>query len=155
MQGSIHIDFLLPLDADTRADFAMLALPAGTAWLQVGDYGDLRAGTILPVATGDSAVMRFQPVGIFAPPLSITLDRLQYRRLRAVILSDTLWDQPVGQDLLASGDRFFAAKGRFDLLNPCNRWIASALRRAGRSFALWTPTNWSIRQALHRFAPGI
>lgn len=53
MQGSIHIDFLLPLDADTRADFAMLALPAGTAWLQVGDYGDLRAGTILPVATGD------------------------------------------------------------------------------------------------------
>ena len=59
MQGSIHIDFLLPLDADTRADFAMLALPAGTAWLQVGDYGDLRAGTILPVATGDSAVMRF------------------------------------------------------------------------------------------------
>lgn len=57
MQGPIHTDFLLPLDADTRADFAMLDLPETAAWLQVGrgargfyrqvgGYGDLRAGTV-------------------------------------------------------------------------------------------------------------
>ncbi|MBA4490523.1 DUF2459 domain-containing protein [Paracoccus sp. S1E-3] len=162
VQGPIHTDFLLPLDPQTRADFAWLDLPEDAAWLQVGwgargfytqvgDYGDLRAGTVLRALIGDTAVMRFEPVGAYVPELSITMDRLEYQRLRAVVLSDTLWDQPVGQGLLAPADRYFAAKGRFNILHPCNQWIAGALRRANRSFAIWTPTNWSIRQALRQF----
>ena len=162
VQGPIHTDFLLPLDPRTRADFALLDLPKEAAWLrvgwgargfyrQVGGYVDLRAATVLRAITGDAAVMRFEPVAPHSPALSITLDGLEYQRLRAVIRSDTLWDQPVGQGLLAPDDRYFAAKGRFNLLHPCNQWIAEALRRANRSFAIWTPTNWSIRQALHRF----
>lgn len=164
VQGPIHSDFLLPLDAQTRADFAQLDLPKDAAWLQVGwgargfytqvgNYGDLKATTILRAITGDSAVMRFEPIGPYAPDLSITLDMLEYQRLRAVIRADTLWDQPVGQGLLTASDRYFAAKGRFNLLHPCNQWIAEALRRANRRFAIWTPTNWSIRQALRSFAP--
>lgn len=164
VQGPIHTDFLLPLDAATRADFAQLDLPKDAVWLQVGwgargfytqvgGYGDLRAATVLRAITGDAAAMRFEPIGPHQPALSITLDGLEYQRLRAVIRSDTLWDQPVGEGLLAPNDRYFAAKGRFNILHPCNQWIAEALRRANRSFAIWTPTNWSIRQALRRFAP--
>lgn len=100
---------------------------------------------------GDSAVIRFQPVGAYDAPRSITTDRLQYQRLRAVIRSDTFWDQPVGEALLTRNDRYFAARGRFNMLRTCNQWIAGTLRRSGRSFAIWTPTNWSIRQALRSF----
>lgn len=164
VQGPIHTDFLLPLDADTRADFARLNLPESADWLlvgwgargfytQVGGYGDLDPSVVLRAVTGDAAVMRFEPVGPYQPRLSITLDRLAYQRLRQVILSDTLWHQPIGAQLLAPGDRYFAARGRFNILRPCNQWIAEALRRSGRSFAIWTPTNWSIRQALHQFEP--
>lgn len=164
MQGPIHTDFLLPLDSATRTDFAMLDLPESADWLlvgwgargfytQIGGYDDLGAGVILRALSGDRAVMRFEPLGPHEPALSITMDQLEYQRLRQVVLSDTLWDQPVGQGLLAPGDRYFAAKGRFNLLRPCNQWIAEALRRANRSFAIWTPTNWSIRQALRGFEP--
>ncbi|MFV0409866.1 MAG: DUF2459 domain-containing protein [Paracoccus sp. (in: a-proteobacteria)] len=125
-QGPIHTDFLLPLDPETRADFARLDLPGEAEWLMVGwgargfytavgGYGDLNIPLVLKAATGDSAVMRFQPVAAFDPPLSIRLDQAQYRRLRQVILSDTDWGQPVGRDLLAPGDRYFAAKGRFNI----------------------------------------
>lgn len=164
VQGSIHTDFLLPLDGATRADFAMLDLPDSADWLlvgwgargfytQVGGADDLGAGVILRALSGDGAVMRFEPRGPFEPVLSITMHQLEYQRLRRVILSDTLWDQPLGQGVLAPGDRYFAAKGRFNLLRPCNQWIAETLRRANRSFAIWTPTNWSIRQALRGFEP--
>ena len=158
-QGPIHTDFLLPLDDDTRADFAQLGLPETAKWLAVGwggrefyttvgDYSDITRDVIWQTLKGDSAVMRFQTVDEFTPERTILLNHVQYDRLRASILADTDLGAPVGGDLLSQGDRYFAAKGNFNLINTCNQWIALSLRRAGHSFGLWTQTGWAVRLSL-------
>lgn len=159
VQGPIHTDFLLPLDEGTRVDFAALDLPETAEWLLVGwggkafyttigDYGDVSADAIWRTVTGDSAVMRYQPVGTYAPEWTVLLNPVQYSRLREVILADTDFGQPAGINLLAEGDRYFAASGNFNLINTCNQWIARSLRHAGHSFGLWTQTNWAVRLSL-------
>lgn len=159
VQGAIHTDFLLPLDPATRRDFAMLELPPNAEWLMVGwgakefyttvgSYRDLSARALWRALTGDSAVMRYQPVGAYNPDLSVTLDSLQYERLRASILRDTDFSRPIGGALLSGDDRYFAAAGRFNLVQTCNQWIARSLHRTNRQFGAWTPTTWSVRLSL-------
>ncbi|WBU59117.1 DUF2459 domain-containing protein [Paracoccus albus] len=159
IQGAIHTDFLLPLTAQTREDFEFVDIPQGAEWLSVGwgarefyttvgTYADLSAGAIWRAISGDSGVMRFEPVGQFTPPMTISLKAAEYDMLRATILADTLSEQPIARGLLAPSDSYFAAEGRFSIINTCNQWISRTLRRAGLPFGGWTPTTLAVRVSL-------
>lgn len=165
VQGPIHTDLLLPLDADTRTDFAFLDLPPDARWLlvgwgaegyytTVGDYGDVSIPATLRAAFGSPSVMRFQPVGPWEPPLDLTIDRAHYDALRAVVLADTVVNRPVGRDLLSPGDRYFGARGTFWVANSCNQWANRTLRAAGLPFGRWTPTTWAVRLSLRIYDAG-
>jgi diacylglycerol kinase (ATP) len=41
---------------------------------------------------------------------------------------------------LSETDRFFEAKGHFDIIRTCNIWISRMIRAAGLNFGAWTPT---------------
>ncbi|WBU51982.1 DUF2459 domain-containing protein [Paracoccus sp. SCSIO 75233] len=159
IQGVIHTDLMLPLTPQTRKDFDFAGIPDGAEWLAVGwgarefyttvaSLSDLSAGKIWRAVSGDSSVMRYVPVGPMQPSMTMTLSAAEYDALRAAILADTLVDQPVARDLLTPGDKYFAARGRFSILNTCNQWISRTLRRAGQGFGGWTPTTLSVRVSL-------
>lgn len=155
-QGTIHTDFLLPLDDLTRRDFAVLDLPETAEWLlvgwgarefytTVGAYSDISLSALWSALSGDRAVMRFEAIESRRPEMIINLDRDEYKRLRQVILSETDFTRPIGKDLLRQGDQYFAAKGNFNAINTCNQWIAHSLKHAGYRFGLWTQTTWAVR----------
>lgn len=159
VQGPIHTDFLLPLDGNTRRDFAILDLPDDASWLlvgwgarefytTVGDYSDVSISALSRAIIGDEAVMRYELVASYSPVLSIDLTPSEYERLRHSILSETDFTQPVGAGFLQAGDRYFAAIGKFNLVNTCNQWIAHSLQQAGRRFGSWTQTTWAVRLSL-------
>ncbi|WBU62674.1 DUF2459 domain-containing protein [Paracoccus aerodenitrificans] len=159
VQGVIHTDLLLPLTPRTREDFAFVGIAPEAEWLAVGwgardfyttvgSYRDLSAGAVWRAVTGDSAVMRFVPVGPMQPPMTMTISAASFDALLGAIRDDTISSRPLAQDLLTQGDRYFEAAGRFSILNTCNQWISRILRRAGQEFGGWTPTTLSVRLSL-------
>lgn len=179
LRGPIHYDFLLPLDHDTRADFAFaqsvsgLPLNAPNArWLAVGwgseafyttagSYADVELSAVWRASTGDRAVMRLEVLGTLPetdqPGLHwfrVTPD--QFAKLRQSLL-DSLERDISGRPILSGAaglgetDRFWLARGRFDLARTCNVWIGRQLRAAGLRFGIWTPTPKSIDLSLWAF----
>ena len=164
--GPIHYDLLLPLDATTRARFGWLA-PTGIAldhpearWLvlgwgardfytTVGSYSDVTARAVWRGLTGDSAVMHVSLAGPLdsIPVRRLNLDDTQYARLFDAIEASFARGpatQPLPVPGLSAHDRFYPAKGRFNLFNTCNVWIGEVLRTAGVRFGRWTPLPLSV-----------
>lgn len=50
-------------------------------------------------------------------------------------------------------DAFYAGTGRFNLLRPCNIWVAEALQAAGLKTGRWTPTTHSLLLGLRYHSP--
>jgi uncharacterized protein (TIGR02117 family) len=174
--GPIHYDFLLPLDAATRAQFQFLeasGLPVdhpNAHWLVIGwgargfytttDYHDLTPTTLLNAAIGDRSVLRAEVLGPLntLPDLrSFNFDEAEYAAFLAAIADsfDRPEEGPV-QSLNLPGftprDRFYAAKGRFHLLRTCNTWVSHMIRASGRRFGLWTPLPYSVSLSHWLFA---
>ncbi|EBA17556.1 hypothetical protein RSK20926_07457 [Roseobacter sp. SK209-2-6] len=167
--GPIHYDFLIPLDAPTKAYFALLepVLPelnhSEAAWLVLGwgakdfyttsgDYGDITLKAIGRGLFGDSSVLRADVLGRIDPHLDlpeIAFSEGEYAAfLKALDASFARGSDGVIQVLqhpgLTQSDRFFEARGRFHLFRTCNTWIARMIRASGRRFGLWTPTPYSV-----------
>lgn len=175
VSGPIHYDFLLPLDAPTRAHFAFLDqsdLPldhanANASWLLLGwgartfytttgSYKDVSAAAVLRGVFGDTSVMRVDvlpSLGQDGPWASLRLSQPEYQALLTAI-SDSLARDPHGKALMldhpgfSSTDRFFEAMGHFNILRTCNVWVGEILRAAGQPFGVWTPTPYSVSTAL-------
>ncbi|TNF60543.1 MAG: TIGR02117 family protein [Rhodobacteraceae bacterium] len=167
--GPIHYDFLLPLDAQTRARFAAMNDPGlpleapGAEWLvagwgardfytTTGTYRDLSPRAVWRAATGDASVIRLGLAGPLTgevPVRSIAMDRVTYDRLLDAILADFARDaagRPIALDHpgFSDVDMFFEARGRFHLFRTCNTWIGRVLRDAGLRFGAWTPLPLSV-----------
>ncbi|OIQ45287.1 MAG: hypothetical protein BM558_04370 [Roseobacter sp. MedPE-SW] len=174
--GQIHYDFLLPLDAHTRAQFQFLnpsGLPVShpdARWLVIGwgahgfytttDYQDLTPATLLKATFGDRSVLRAEILGALntVPDLpSLTFDTAEYQLFLSAIAESFEKPQttPV-QSLKVSGftleDRFYAATGRFHMFRTCNTWVSSMIRASGRRFGIWTPLPYSVRLSHWLFA---
>jgi uncharacterized protein (TIGR02117 family) len=174
--GPIHYDFLLPLDADTRARFVFTGKGGvrvdhpDAAWLVIGwgarafyttagSYRDVRAGAVLRGIFGDDAVVRVDVAGPLenAPDIQfIAMSEAQY----AAFLTHILAAFKRGDDgeaihlpgtHFSQTDAFFEARGRFSVFRTCNAWVGESLRAAGLGFGLWTPTPQAIRVSLWRF----
>ncbi|WP_321830217.1 TIGR02117 family protein [Thalassovita sp.] len=172
--GPIHNDFLLPLDAETRDQFAVLSLSdvpishPQAEWLMVGwgarefyttvgDYSEVSWSAARRAIFGDQSVLRVDVYGALGDPDVVTwlqLSPAQYRALRHGI-RQSFGDRPevVPLPAVARGT-FFAAEGRFDLLRTCNAWVGAQLRNAGVPFGRWTPIPTSVTLSLWRFHSG-
>lgn len=53
-----------------------------------------------------------------------------------------------------SSDAFYEGVGPFDILRPCNIWVAEGFRQAGLATGAWTPTTLSLRLGLQWQSPG-
>jgi uncharacterized protein (TIGR02117 family) len=177
-RAPIHYDLLLPLSPDLRARYGFAetaGLPIqnpAAEWLLVGwgseafyttagSYSDVKLGAIAKAVTGDSAVLHLDVAGDVSGIEGIgyfTLSETQYAALLAQIDASFQRDQTGAPLPLAAHfnehDAFFAAKGRFSLLHPCNVWIGETLRAAGVEFGIWTPTPQAVELSLRWFGVG-
>lgn len=171
-RAPIHYDFLLPMSPELRARYGF-AEAAGVPvnapqaeWLLIGwgseafytsagSYADLQAGAVWTAITGDKAVLHLDVAGDVSGVEGIayfTLSDAQYQALLDSLEADFQRDQTGAPLPLAAHfnahDGFFAAKGDFSLLYPCNAWLGETLRAAGVPFGVWTPTPQAVELAL-------
>ena len=160
VHGPIHYDFLLPLDAVTRARFAPLAAEGlaldhvGARWLVVGWGGrsfytstptwrDLSLRALARSVFGDASVMHVGLAGTL--PEDLRTRQLDMTAAQYDALLEAIWDSftlTPGEDALAAYgpfDLFFPARGRFHLGRTCNVWLGEMIRAAGLRFGAWTP----------------
>ena len=177
-RGPIHYDLLLPMTDSLRDSFAFAeaqGVPIGhprvkylivgwgsrTFYTATGTYADLNLGSIWPALTGDEATLHLDVAGDVQGIPGITWVGLSQTQLAALTnaVTATLTRDATGHPVplpappFGQTDAFFAANGRFNVLNTCNVWIGSMLRAAGLDFGLWTPTPQSVALSAGWFSP--
>nr|WP_304363749.1 TIGR02117 family protein [Jiella sp. LLJ827] len=165
VSGPIHTDIALPLTGKSRARFGFLeesGLPIDrpdALWLLVGwggrsfyietpTWSDLKPMPIVRTITGDRSALHLELAGAIDPSSpqvqSFVLAPTAMENLRSAIL-DSLQRDDFGRPREIAGagyglfDRFYEAKGRFQILINCNSWTSAMLREAGITTGLWTP----------------
>ena len=126
-----------------------------------GTYADLNLGSIWPALTGDAATLHLDVTGDVEGLDAITwvtLSETQLAALTQAVTATFTRDSagnpiPLAATPFGPTDAFFAAEGRFNVLNTCNVWIGSMLRAAGLDFGAWTPTPQSIAFSARWFSP--
>ncbi|MER0239831.1 TIGR02117 family protein [Fulvimarina sp. MAC8] len=179
LSNAIHTDIALPLDDATRSAFGFVetaGLPIGrrdAEWILIGWGGEqfyVNTPTwnelkLLPVVLsifGDQSVLRVALTGTIDPDASfvrpVALSDREYRRLLDAIL-ESFRTEPGGRrtalDVSGYGDfdRFYPAKGRFQVLFGCNTWTGDMLRRAGLTTGWWTPLPFLLDASLDLHEP--
>ncbi|WP_062230371.1 TIGR02117 family protein [Aureimonas sp. N4] len=161
----IHTDILLPATPDVLARFGFLAgdgLPlddprvgaiavgwGGRAfYTQTPEWRDLTVGALWHSVTYDRSVLHLS----LAPALTgeepglrrLTFSEPAFEALLRFIEA-SFARTPSGAPEILPGfsygpyDRFYEARGGFNLLFGCNTWTAQALRQAGLTTSLWSP----------------
>ena len=177
-RGPIHYDLLLPMTDALRADYGFAeaqGVPVRdprVRYLIVGwgskafytstdTYADMNLGSIWPAVTGDDATLHLDVAGNVTgvPGLTwIHLSETQLLAMEAAIAATFSRDTDGNPILLNAApfgptDAFYAAEGRFNILNTCNVWIGHMLRAAGLDFGRWTPTPQSVAFSASWFKP--
>ncbi|WP_082659614.1 TIGR02117 family protein [Aureimonas sp. AU40] len=162
----IHTDILLPATPALLTRFGFLArdgLPlddprvgaiavgwGGRAfYTQTPEWRDLSLDALWRSFTYDRSVLHLS----LAPALAgtepglrpVTLSEPAYEALLRFVEASFEPDPTTGGPWLLPGfayspyDRFYEARGGFNLLFGCNTWTAEALRHAGLRTSLWSP----------------
>lgn len=171
LYGPIHVDFLLPATAETRAALGFARAGgvavdgAGVGYFIVGwgardfytmtpEWADMTARATLRAITGDASVLRVDTVApniAFDQVPQISLSSAQYAALLAEITATVA---PGAIGLEVQGHRptsgIIEAQGRFNIMATCNTWVGRVLRRAGVPMGVWTPTPYAVRLSLWR-----
>lgn len=167
LRGPIHTDFVVPLDATTKAAFSFADLPERAQWVIVGwgsrafytttgSYADLSAAVVWRAATGDEGVLRLLPVPQDAPEPGdwadqrLLLSDEGYDALLTAMTADVTGPALPGVHL-TPGDAFFPTTGRFSILRSCNQWAGEVLRAAGLRTGVFTATTGQLRLSLWWF----
>ena len=168
-RGPIHYDLLLPVTESLRAEYSFAAqqgVPVNDPrvryliigwgsrafYTSTGSYADLNLGAVWLAVTGDAATLHLDVAGDVTGVAAltwITVSDTQLQALRVAIAASLTRDaagQPIPLNAAPYGltDAFYAAEGRFNILNTCNVWIGHMLRQAGLDFGMWTPTPQSV-----------
>ena len=176
LSGPIHTDIAIPLDDGTRAAFPFLpaaGVPVGhpgARWLIVGwggrafyletpTWADLKPLPVLRALTVDRSVLHVDVAGeaLASQPgvAAFDVDEESFARLVAFVAGSFVSDTGAVAAIPGAGygahDRFFEAKGLFNILIGCNTWTAAALRTAGLRSGLWTPLPQSLAFSLRLY----
>ncbi|MFZ1814233.1 MAG: TIGR02117 family protein [Rhizobiaceae bacterium] len=173
----LHADIAVPVTPALLARFAYLAeggLPLAHPGLRYLVFGwgsrdfytstahlsDIGLATTFRAVTGDSSVMHVYP--------SADLHKLE--NILELALPDGGLEQLLGflekgfenhsgeRRLIAGvnygmGDAFYESARPFDIMRPCNNWVAEGLRQAGVPTGIWTPVTGALKWSL-RFHAG-
>lgn len=163
--NAIHTDIVLPATPAILARFAFLeadGLSLGrpdvrsiiVGWggrafyTQTPTWGDLSLGPVLKALTLDSSVIHITLAGAIDPGSpNMRAFALDESRLQALLgfVDDRFRRDGEGERIPVIGagytpfDRFYEAKGWFNVLVGCNTFTAAALRAAGIATGVWTP----------------
>ena len=177
LRGWIHTDIAIPATPKVLEDFGFLreaGIPIthddlrylvfgwGSAafYTTAGSYADISLSAVWTALTGDRSVMHAVPSGALeASDTAIAIDltplgfQQMVRFIRASYNEDATGN-PVWLKGLSHGygDVFHQARGGFDAFRPCNVWTARALRKAGVTTGIWTPTTDSLLFSLRLHA---
>ncbi|MCM5555387.1 TIGR02117 family protein [Pleomorphomonas sp. NRK KF1] len=175
LSGPIHSDIAIPLDDATRSAFPFLApagIPVGhpeARWLIVGwggrafyletpTWADLKPLPVLRALTVDRSVLHVDVAGsaLAAQPGVAAFDVAPESLARLIAFVAGSFALETGTVAIPDAgygryDRFFEARGFFNVLIGCNTWTAAALRTAGLRSGLWTPLPQSLVLSLRLF----
>ena len=161
--NGVHTDLVLPTSA-AGIDWRQLLHPApiGLSHVSIGwgsrdfyistpTWADVRPTTALKALLWDETVLhveyRSQPgsgetCGVWV------VGSEDYRRIATFVRSSLRGRLVEGPTLVATGygprDAFFAAEGKYTLLDTCNQWTGQALRAGGAPVAAWTPFSFLV-----------
>lgn len=169
----LHADFAIPATEEVKRRFAFLR-PAGLPldhpdlrylvfgwgsrafYIATPTLADIRPGPVVKGVFGDRSVMHVvaaRDVAIDPGVMAIDLPPGGLERLASFIEQGFARDEAgapvhIPDAAYGSSDAFFEGVGRFDIIRPCNIWVAEGLRRAGIGTGTWTPTTLSLRLGL-------
>ena len=169
LSGPIHTDIAIPLDDTMRSAFSFLdaaGVPVGhpeARWLIVGwggrafyletpTWADLKPLPVLRALTIDRSVLHVDVAGAALVPqpgvAAFDVDQEGLENLVAFVAGSFSTEAGTARAIPGAAyglhDRFFEARGFFNILFGCNTWTASALRAAGLRSGLWTPLPQSL-----------
>lgn len=167
----IHTDIAISVTSETLQAFGFLSqsgLPLdapGLRWIVLGwggrafyletpTWGDLKLVPSLKALTIDRSVLHVALTGEIDRSLpnvkSIRISEAEFSRLFQSILDS--FDPQAPEAIEGAGygtnDRFFEAKGYFNVLFSCNTWAAKVLRAAGLQTGWWNPLPQSLGLSL-------
>lgn len=117
-------------------------------YTEAATFSDVSLPAWVKGVLGDSSVLRVEcvgPVSAVSDVMWIDLDIAHYTQMIANIRADFADTRAIPNASLSDGDRFYIAKGRFNIFKTCNVWLGQQLREAGVPFGIWTPAPHSVR----------
>ncbi len=167
----IHTDIAIPANSETLQAFAFLqenGLPIdapGLRWLVFGwggrafyletpTWAELKLVPALKALSIDRSVLHVELTGEIERALpnvkSIRVSEAEFSSLFQSILDtfDPLAPEAIVGAGYGTNDRFFEAKGYFNVLFSCNTWAAKVLRAAGLQTGWWNPLPQSLGLSL-------
>ncbi len=139
-----------PLD-NPELEYLVIGWGAREFYTSTSQYSDIGIAKAWRALVGDASVMHVAPAGDltksesvipihmsekgFARMLDFMLETFQKTQSQPILLPDTTFGY---------GDLFYEAKGEFNIFNPCNVWVSKAMKEAGVSNGIWTPTTYSL-----------
>lgn len=175
--SALHADFAIAVDDALKRRFAFLAgqdVPLEHPQLRYLVFGwgardfyvntptlaDIRPGPVLKGVFGDRSVMHVAPAGeIRDLPGAVHLYLPAGGRERLLTFIEQSFARQDGAPLpvpgagYGIGDAFYEGQGGFNILHPCNIWVAQGLRQAGLATGAWTPTTHSLKLGLRLHSP--
>lgn len=173
----LHADIAIPADDALRARFGFLkagGLPvdhpslrylvfgwgAREFYLKTPHLAGLRPGPALRGIFGDASVMHVLAAAEIANSpgaVAVGLPPGGLERLLAFIEAGFRKDA-AGVALIEGvnygmADAFYEGEGGFNILRPCNVWVAEGLRKAGLVTGVWTPTTYALKLGLSLHSP--
>jgi uncharacterized protein (TIGR02117 family) len=161
--NGVHTDLVLPVKAgvvDWRAELPE-AVPRGASeqdYVSVGwgsrdfyintpTWNDVRIGTALKAVLWDETVVHVENRGRPSAAESCgvwVVDPDAYQRIVAYVVDS--FQRPAGPVAPGYGpqDIFYAANGRYTIIDTCNQWTGQALRAGGAPVAPWTPFSFLV-----------
>ncbi|MEL6967805.1 MAG: TIGR02117 family protein [Pseudomonadota bacterium] len=171
----LHVDIALPFDQAMKERLSFLrgtSVPVDhpnmryvvigwgsrAFYTTAGTYWDIRPAAVAKAVMGDTAVLRFVGTGPISKQDGIVPMNISEAQLEALIVKieqtfrlQNASPRHLAEESIGPNDAFFEAKGTFNIFNPCNQWLGTALRQSGLKLGFWTPTTSSLMASLRAF----
>lgn len=142
---------VLPLDelagGDARLDHLAVGWGDRVFYLETKNWSDLQLGNALLAISGfDSSLLHLETEMRPRPGQyvrSLRLSQAQYRyltnRIRTAFATGNGDFGRIAGAHYGRHDAFFAAQGRYSMVNTCNEWVRGVLADTGVDMPLWSP----------------